>query len=41
MRKLATLPDGLMVMANLYKDHLLFAGTIAFALFVGSYFLAH
>ena len=41
MRQIRNATSGLAVISNLYKDHLLMAGTIALALFVGSYFLAH
>ena len=37
MRKLSFLPDGLSVISDLYRDYLLITGTIAAALFAGSY----
>ena len=41
MRKLAILPDGLAVISDLYRDHILICGTIAAALFAGSYLMGH
>ena len=39
MRRLSFLPDGLSVISDLYGDYILITGTIAAALFVGSYLL--
>ncbi len=37
MRRLATIPKGLGVISDLYRDYLASATLIAFALFAGSY----
>ncbi|MEM0947622.1 MAG: hypothetical protein AAGK37_09470 [Pseudomonadota bacterium] len=39
MRGFSFLPDGLAVISDLYRDYVLIAGTIAAALFAGSYLL--
>ncbi len=39
MRRFSFMPDGLSVISDLYRDYILIAGTIAAALFVGSYLL--
>ncbi len=41
MRRFASLPGGLAVIPQLYRDYILVSGTIAAALFAGSYLLAH